>query len=198
MGNDRSRCNFDNGVKLSSNNASDQGIKVSADRHNGFWRGFSPPKAHSESKQAWWNEPPGLLLNLEGESVDKPGSVLDCHSSGQHVTMWLKRPTREQRGPRHRSPIWPCSQWGLPCHDVLPRVRCALTAPFHPYLCRITGHRRSTLCCTFRRLTPPRCYLALRPMEPGLSSALRRDNLTNSTRKGIPIDNNCNQNHKAN
>ena len=30
-------------------------------------------------------------------------------------------------------PIWPCSRWGLPCHAVLPRVRCALTAPFHPY-----------------------------------------------------------------
>jgi len=35
---------------------------------------------------------------------------------------------------------------------------------------RKRGHRRSTLCCTFRRLTPPRGYLALCPMEPGLSS----------------------------
>ena len=30
--------------------------------------------------------------------------------------------------------------------------------------------RRSTLCCTGRRLTPPRCYLAPCPVEPGLSS----------------------------
>ena len=30
--------------------------------------------------------------------------------------------------------------------------------------------RRSTLCCTFRRLTPPRRYLAPCPMKPGLSS----------------------------
>ena len=30
--------------------------------------------------------------------------------------------------------------------------------------------RRSTLCCTFRGLAPPRRYLALCPMEPGLSS----------------------------
>src|SRR5262249_49331319 len=28
-------------------------------------------------------------------------------------------------------------------------------------------------CCTFRRLTPPRCYLAPRPPEPGLSSTFR-------------------------
>lgn len=30
--------------------------------------------------------------------------------------------------------------------------------------------RRFALCCTGRRLTPPRCYLALCPVEPGLSS----------------------------
>ncbi|QTS83746.1 hypothetical protein CEAn_00206 [Coxiella endosymbiont of Amblyomma nuttalli] len=44
----------------------------------------------------------------------------------------------------------------------------ALTAPFHPY-CRDI-RQRYTFCCTFRRLSPPRCYLALCPMEPGLSS----------------------------
>lgn len=32
--------------------------------------------------------------------------------------------------------------------------------------------RRYTFCCTFRRLTPPRRYLALYPMEPGLSSVI--------------------------
>ena len=31
------------------------------------------------------------------------------------------------------SPIWSCSEWGLPCHKWLPIARCALTAPFHPY-----------------------------------------------------------------
>ncbi|MFT5501894.1 MAG: hypothetical protein ACI88G_002034 [Woeseiaceae bacterium] len=32
------------------------------------------------------------------------------------------------------SPIWSCSGRGLPCRGVLPPARCALTAPFHPYL----------------------------------------------------------------
>jgi hypothetical protein len=32
------------------------------------------------------------------------------------------------------SPIWSCSRRGLPCRGVLPPARCALTAPFHPYL----------------------------------------------------------------
>ena len=32
-------------------------------------------------------------------------------------------------------------------------------------------HRRSILCCTIRRgCASPRCYLAVRPLEPGLSS----------------------------
>ena len=59
---------------------------------------------------------------------------------------------------------------------LLPDSWCALTAPFHPYLILNTrkcqGHRRFTLCCTFRRLAPPRRYLALCPMKPGLSSPL--------------------------
>jgi hypothetical protein len=33
-----------------------------------------------------------------------------------------------------RNPIWSCSGWSLPCNQLLPVVRCALTAPFHPYL----------------------------------------------------------------
>ena len=37
---------------------------------------------------------------------------------------------------RSCSPIWSCSAWGLPCQRPLPEPRCALTAPFHPYLTR--------------------------------------------------------------
>ena len=36
-----------------------------------------------------------------------------------------------------RIPIWSCSRRGLPCHQVLPLTRCALTTPFHPY--RLAG-----------------------------------------------------------
>jgi len=68
----------------------------------------------------------------------KPGSVVDNHSSRAHVTIRFKQPTRVQRGPRQRTPIWSCSEWGLPCHKLLPVARCALTAPFHPYLCQKT------------------------------------------------------------
>ena len=76
-------------------------------------------------------------------------------------------------------PIWSCSGWGLPSPCLLPATRCALTAPFHPYPTEVG---RYPFCCTFRRLTPPRCYLAPCPVEPGLSSPGRTgsDRLTDS------------------
>ena len=43
----------------------------------------------------------------------------DSHSSRPDVAVWLQQPTREQRGPRYRSPIWSCSEWGLPCRTTL-------------------------------------------------------------------------------
>ena len=58
---------------------------------------------------------------------------------------------------------------GFTLPHLLPDARCALTAPFHPYPIL----RRFVFCGTFRRLTPPRRYLALCPLEPGLSSISR-------------------------
>ena len=57
----------------------------------------------------------------------------------------------------------------------LPKARWALTPPFHPYRTRgFPRARRFAFCCTVRRmkLTPhaPRRYLAVYPVEPGLSS----------------------------
>jgi len=53
---------------------------------------------------------------------------------------------------------------------LLPDSRCALTAPFHPCRYQRTDTWAVSFCCTFRRLAPPRRYLALCPVEPGLSS----------------------------
>ncbi len=57
---------------------------------------------------------------------------------------------------------------------LLLTARCAFTTPFHPYH-RLPQEtlRRYIFCGTCRRLTPPRRYLALYPMEPGLSSPCR-------------------------
>ena len=69
-----------------------------------------------------------VLCRLRGSS----------HSSRPAIAHWLKQPTRPQRGPRQWGPIWSCSGWSLPCHELLPVARCALTAPFHPYLILLT------------------------------------------------------------
>ena len=65
---------------------------------------------------------------------------------------------------------------GFTLPSVLPRTRCALTAPFHPYQairCDLAAWRY-IFCGTVRRLAPPRRYLAPCPMEPGLSSISHR------------------------
>ena len=60
----------------------------------------------------------------------------------------------------------PCSGWGLPIRPGRPGRWCALTAPFHPYLCPTlpSGHRRSALCCPVPSGRPD---LALASTLPG-------------------------------
>ena len=53
------------------------------------------------------------------ESAIKPGSVVDNHSSRPCVTARLKQHTRGRVEQTHSPPIWPCSEWGLPCPATL-------------------------------------------------------------------------------
>ncbi len=115
-----------------------------------------------------------------GETTCKPDSVptRGCREPGKAAIICLGRrsPVASRGLPgSHReaghlcSPIWPCSEGGLPCPSGRPERRWALTPPFHPY--RPAG-RRFVFCGTFRRVTPPGCYPAFRPVESGLSSLL--------------------------
>ena len=62
--------------------------------------------------------------------------------------------------------------FGLASGGVYLAVNCYQTrGALLPHPFTLTSRmRRSTLCCTFRRLSPPRRYLAPCPMKPGLSS----------------------------
>jgi hypothetical protein len=111
-----------------------------------------------------------------GESADKPGSVVNSHSSRVHVAVYLKRPTR---GPARAArcdpktacpPIWSCSGWGLPCHRCYHRRGALLPHHFNLTVPPRGGSWRCIFCGTFRGLAPPRSYLAPCPVEPGLSS----------------------------
>ena len=64
---------------------------------------------------------------------------------------------------------------GFAVRAPLPTPRCALAAPFHPYLCPLRDHRRSALCGTFPRpISEDTCRAGVtrhpRFVEPGLSS----------------------------
>ena len=95
----------------------------------------------------------------ERESACKPGSVKDNHSSGMYVAIHLLRPTRGQCGQHYRPLIWPCSRRGLPC-----RACCQPRGALLPHHFTLTRRQlpagRYIFCCTFRRLAPPRNYLA--------------------------------------
>ena len=56
----------------------------------------------------------------------------------------------------------------------------------HPFTLT-TSRWRSTLCCTFRGLTPPRGYLALCPVEPGLSSRLSASDCPANSMQAYPL-----------
>jgi hypothetical protein len=66
----------------------------------------------------------------------------DGHPSRRTVTRLLLRPTRggppalrQAAGGPPIPSARPCSGWGLSSRRSHPRRWCALTAPFHPYLC---------------------------------------------------------------
>ena len=113
-----------------------------------------------------------MLRYKVAEPAAKPGSVVDNHSSRHCVAAVLKQRTRGRVEPTHGPPTWPCSGWGLPCPAALApqAVRSYRTLSPSPRA-SCDAVRLSALCCTFRRLAPPRRYLAPCSVEPGLSSA---------------------------
>jgi len=57
------------------------------------------------------------------KSIDKPGSVVDNHSSRPVIADRLQPPTRRLGEPLHRLPIWCCSGWRLPRFTVTEYAR---------------------------------------------------------------------------
>ena len=110
----------------------------------------------------------------------KPGSVghrpfarttRDGHSSGTMFAHGLEQPTRTAgltspcgviafaNSPRCR-PYSVLLPVGFTMPVPLPEPRCALAAPFHPYLLALSGEKRFVLCGTFPGVTPAGRYPA--------------------------------------
>ena len=104
----------------------------------------------------------------------KPSSVYPPEGGQMVISLgWLSpatstRPTRSSNDPGRVSlPIWPCSDWGLPCHAC-----CQTRGGLLPHRFTLTPTRgRFVFCGPIRRLAAPRRYLAVYPVELGLSSA---------------------------
>ena len=136
------------------------------------------------TKNPWAIARPGVGSSVE--SACKPGSV---RLAARQSFLSARR--------RHLAPAtYPGTTRAALSSPYLVLLRVGFTVPHgvgpvrgallpHPFTltCALAGHRRSALCCTGRRLTPPRSYLALCPAEPGLSSThikMRRDCPANS------------------
>ena len=107
-----------------------------------------------ENYLKWWDE-----------SACKPGSVEDNHSSRFCVTTKFKQPTLALSG-LTLGPLFGLAPDGV-CQAIISYLICGVLLP---HLFTLTSKRRYIFCCTFRKLTSPRSYLASCPMEPGLSS----------------------------
>ncbi len=108
---------------------------------SGVWKCAAGPKVCAANFGIFL----GTARKNATEPADKPGFVVDSHSSRRIVTDTLKQPTRRHRGSRHRLPIWSCSRWGLPCRSVAGlAVRSYRTiSPLPralPPLCRLRNH----------------------------------------------------------
>lgn len=95
-----------------------------------------------------------LFLN-EVKLTDKPGSVVDSHSSRPAIAHWLKQPTRVQYGPYLVNPYLALLrvEFTVPRTVTSRAVRSYRTlSPLPDPAC--AGHRRFALCCTGRGFPP--------------------------------------------
>lgn len=87
--------------------------------------------------------------------TDKPGSVVDSHSSRPAIAHWLKQPTRVQYGPYHVNPYLALLrvEFTVPRTVTSRAVRSYRTlSPLPDPAC--AGHRQFALCCTGRGFPP--------------------------------------------
>ena len=96
----------------------------------------------------------GFYIN-QVKLTDKPGSVVDSHSSRPAITHWLKQPTRVQYGPYLMNPYLALLrvEFTVPRTVTSRAVRSYRTlSPLPDPAC--AGHRRFALCCTGRGFPP--------------------------------------------
>ena len=100
----------------------------------------------------------------------KPSSVSSGHLSGTPVSRRLMRPTRGSITRRATTlPLFGLAPGGVCRAPAVTRSGGGLLPHRFTLTCGLS-RRRSVLCGTFHRLSPPGCYPAPCPLELGLSS----------------------------
>src|SRR5690606_32568227 len=107
------------------------------------------------------------IFHKNGRRTCKPGSV-SAASGGRRPFLYdfcyqkslATYPDRRAGNMPMRGPYLVLLPVGFAMPSVLPHPRCALTAPFRPYLCLQAGHRRFVFCCTVHRVAPSGRYPA--------------------------------------
>ena len=141
-------------------------------------------RAGDEDERAWGllvgsgssDGPPNQVRRAARWSSRKPSSVPGARAPGMVICLGWPSPATSSSLPAacpvgvgHTSPlIWPCSDWGLPCHRCCRRRGGLL--PHRFTLTQRLPAGRSVFCGPVRRLSAPRRYLAVYPLELGLSS----------------------------
>lgn len=115
--------------------------------------GYSVVDSHSSCRPVSKNPPAYTdgFLHEEVKLTDKPGSVVDSHSSRPAIAHWLKQPTRVQYGPYLMNPYLALLrvEFTVPRTVTSRAVRSYRTlSPLPDPTC--VGHRRFALCCTGR------------------------------------------------
>lgn len=103
---------------------------------------------------------------MKTQARNKPDSV----SLKEMTVIYLCSQPDSLRGEHPNCPIWPCSEWGLPCIPLLPEIPVVSYTTFSPLL--IT--QRSIFCGTFPEVTLAWISQALCSLESGLSSGCRK------------------------
>jgi len=112
-------------------------------------------RASAHKPQKTQNPPKRVLCLKKSKLTDKPGSVVDSHSSRPAIAHWLKQPTRVQYGPYLVNPYLALLrvEFTVPRTVASRAVRSYRTlSPLPDPAC--AGHRRFALCCTGRGFPP--------------------------------------------
>ena len=88
-----------------------------------------PAELRAQQMGSARNKPSSVRrVSIASRQLRQQGGII---SLGHGITAGLKQPTRDSIGAGHASsPIWPCSEWGLPCDLCYQRPGALLPHPF--------------------------------------------------------------------